>query len=106
MWKATTGNYELADGTLFGWGTAALAYTLGMRHAFDADHISAIDNTTRKLMSEGQRPLAVGFFFSLGHSSVVAFLAILLNFGIKAVGSQLKDDNSACLLYTSPSPRD
>ena len=100
MWKATTGNYELADGTLFGWGTAALAYTLGMRHAFDADHISAIDNTTRKLMSEGQRPLAVGFFFSLGHSSVVAGLAILLNFGIKAVGSQLKDEDSALHHYT------
>jgi high-affinity nickel-transport protein len=100
MWKATTGNYELADGTLFGWGTAALAYTLGMRHAFDADHISAIDNTTRKLMSEGKRPLAVGFFFSLGHSSVVATLAILLNFGIKAVGSQLKDDNSTLHHYT------
>ena len=93
MWKATTGNFELADGTLFGWGTAVLAYTLGMRHAFDADHISAIDNTTRKLMSEGQRPLAVGFFFSLGHSSVVAALAILLNFGIKAVGTQLKDED-------------
>jgi len=100
MWKATTGNYELADGTLFGWGTAVLAYTLGMRHAFDADHISAIDNTTRKLMSEGQRPLAVGFFFSLGHSSVVAALAILLNFGIKAVGSQLKDEDSALHHYT------
>jgi high-affinity nickel-transport protein len=100
MWKATTGNYELADGTLFGWGTAVLAYTLGMRHAFDADHISAIDNTTRKLMSEGQRPLGVGFFFSLGHSSVVAVLAILLNFGIKAVGSQLKDQDSALHHYT------
>jgi high-affinity nickel-transport protein len=100
MWKATTGNYELADGTLFGWGTALLAYTLGMRHAFDADHISAIDNTTRKLMSEGQRPLAVGFFFSLGHSSVVAGLAILLNFGIKAVGSQLKDEDSTLHHYT------
>ncbi|CAB5059678.1 MAG: HoxN/HupN/NixA family nickel/cobalt transporter [Actinobacteria bacterium] len=100
MWKATTGNFELADGSLFGWGTAALAYTLGMRHAFDADHISAIDNTTRKLMSEGQRPLAVGFFFSLGHSSVVATLAILLNFGIKAVGSQLKDEDSALHHYT------
>ena len=87
MWKATSGNYELSDGSLFGWGTAALAYTLGMRHAFDADHISAIDNTTRKLMSEGKRPLAVGFFFSLGHSSVVFFLAILLNFGIKALGT-------------------
>ena len=100
MWKATSGNYELADGTLFGWGTAVLAYTLGMRHAFDADHISAIDNTTRKLMSEGQRPLAVGFFFSLGHSSVVAGLAILLNFGIKAVGSQLKDEDSDLRHYT------
>lgn len=100
MWKATTGNFELADGTLFGWGTAVLAYTLGMRHAFDADHISAIDNTTRKLMSEGQRPLAVGFFFSLGHSSFVAALAILLNFGIKAVGTQLKDENSALHHYT------
>lgn len=100
MWKATTGNYKLADGTLFGWGTAVLAYTLGMRHAFDADHISAIDNTTRKLMSEGQRPLATGFFFSLGHSSVVAALAILLTFGIKAVGSQLKDEDSALNHYT------
>jgi len=100
MWRATSGNYILADGSLFGWGTAALAYTLGMRHAFDADHISAIDNTTRKLMSEGQRPLAVGFFFSLGHSSVVAGLAILLNFGIKALGSQLKDENSSLHHYT------
>ncbi len=100
MWKATTGNYTLSDGSLFGWGTAALAYTLGMRHAFDADHISAIDNTTRKLMSEGKRPLAVGFFFSLGHSSVVATLAILLNFGVKALGSQLKDQNSQLHHYT------
>jgi len=100
MWKATTGNYILSDGSLFGWGTAALAYTLGMRHAFDADHISAIDNTTRKLMSEGKRPLAVGFFFSLGHSSVVFVLAMLLNFGIKALGSQLKDENSSLHHYT------
>ena len=101
MWAATnTDSYQLSDGTLFGWGTAALAYTLGMRHAFDADHISAIDNTTRKLMSEGQRPLAVGFFFSLGHSSVVFALAMLLNFGIKSLGSQLKDDDSSLHHYT------
>ncbi|MFZ3022266.1 MAG: hypothetical protein WA090_09165, partial [Candidatus Nanopelagicaceae bacterium] len=100
MFAATSGHYELSDGSLFGWGTALLAYSLGMRHAFDADHISAIDNTTRKLMSEGQRPLAVGFFFSLGHSSVVAALAILLNFGIKALGSQLKDSESALHHYT------
>jgi high-affinity nickel-transport protein len=100
MFAATHGNYKLSDGTLFGWGTAALAYTLGMRHAFDADHISAIDNTTRKLMSEGKRPLAVGFFFSLGHSSVVGVLAILLNFGIKALGVQLKDTKSSLHHYT------
>ena len=100
MFSAVNGNYKLGDGTLFGWGTAALAYTLGMRHAFDADHISAIDNTTRKLMSEGKRPLAVGFFFSLGHSSVVATLTILLNFGIKALGTQLKDENSGLHHYT------
>jgi high-affinity nickel-transport protein len=100
MWKATSGRYELSDGSLFGWGTAALAYVLGMRHAFDADHISAIDNTTRKLMSEGQRPLAVGFFFSLGHSSVVAALAILLNFGIKALGGELKNEDSNLHHYT------
>ncbi len=100
MLAATSGHYKLSDGSLFGWGTAALAYTLGMRHAFDADHISAIDNTTRKLMSEGKRPLAVGFFFSLGHSSVVATLAILLNFGIKALGSQLNNANSSLHHYT------
>ena len=100
MFAATNGHYELSDGSLFGWGTAVLAYTLGMRHAFDADHIAAIDNTTRKLMSEGKRPLAVGFFFSLGHSSVVATLAILLNFGIKGHGAQLKDTDSSLSHYT------
>src|SRR5271167_3822147 len=52
-----------------GIGLSLTAYTLGLRHAFDADHISAIDNTTRKLMSDGKRPVSVGFFFSLGHST-------------------------------------
>ena len=101
MWAATSGHYKLADGTLFGWGTGFLALTLGMRHAFDADHISAIDNTTRKLMSEGQRPMGVGFFFSLGHSSVVTALAVILNFGIKSLGVQVKDQNSSLHHYTS-----
>src|SRR5580692_1343476 len=61
-------------------GTAALAYSFGLRHAFDADHIAAIDNVTRKLMQEGKRPLAVGLFFSLGHSTIVVglLLAIVL----------------------------
>jgi high-affinity nickel-transport protein len=58
--------------------TGLLAYGFGLRHAVDADHISAIDNTTRKLMQEGKRPLGVGFFFSLGHSSVVVLLCAAL----------------------------
>ena len=57
-------------------GTALLAYTFGLRHAVDADHIAAIDNVTRKLMQQGQRPLGVGFFFALGHSTVVVFMSV------------------------------
>ncbi len=59
-------------------GTALLAYTFGLRHAVDADHISAIDNVTRKLMQEKKRPVAVGFFFSFGHSTVVVALSIAI----------------------------
>jgi high-affinity nickel-transport protein len=59
-------------------GTALLAYGLGLRHALDADHIAAIDNVTRKLMQDGQRPVAVGFFFSLGHSTVVIVASIAI----------------------------
>ncbi len=69
-------------------------YTLGMRHAFDADHISAIDNTTRKLMAEGKRPTSVGFFFSLGHSAVVFVLAFLFAIGIKALDGPVKHTGS------------
>jgi len=87
-------HYRMSRTEVFGIGTGILALTLGMRHAFDADHISAIDNTTRKLMAEGKRPMSVGFFFSLGHSSVVFALAVLLNFGIRALDGQLKDDRS------------
>ena len=60
--------------------TALIAYGLGLRHAADADHIAAIDNVTRKLMQDGKRPIAVGFFFSLGHSTVVIAAAILIAF--------------------------
>ncbi|HXE51891.1 MAG TPA: HoxN/HupN/NixA family nickel/cobalt transporter [Tepidisphaeraceae bacterium] len=67
-------------------GTATLAYTFGLRHALDADHISAIDNVTRKLVQDGRRPLLVGFWFSLGHSTVV----ILLSIGIAATASRLQ----------------
>ena len=66
-------------------GTALLAYTFGLRHAVDADHIAAIDNVTRKLMQQGQRPVGVGFFFSLGHSAVV----VLLSVGVAFVASAL-----------------
>ncbi len=59
-------------------GTAFLAYSFGLRHAVDADHIAAIDNVTRKLMQEGKRPVAVGFMFSLGHSTIVIFGSLLI----------------------------
>ena len=59
-------------------GTALLAYTFGLRHAVDADHIAAIDNVTRKLMQQGKRPVAVGFFFSLGHSTIVFGLSVAI----------------------------
>jgi nickel/cobalt transporter (NiCoT) family protein len=65
-------------GNAFLLGTAFLAYSFGLRHAFDADHIAAIDNITRKLMQEGRRPLAVGFFFSLGHATIVVALVLII----------------------------
>nr|WP_251076710.1 HoxN/HupN/NixA family nickel/cobalt transporter [Streptomyces benahoarensis] len=86
-------HYSLGTKT-FGIGIGVTAYTLGMRHAFDADHIAAIDNTTRKLMGEGQRPLSVGFWFSLGHSSVVFALAFLLSLGVKTLAGPVQDDGS------------
>ena len=60
-----------------------LAYTFGLRHAFDADHIAAIDNTTRKLLQDGKKPVGVGFFFSLGHSTVVFLVAAALGLAVK-----------------------
>ena len=91
---AVGGHYHITSKEVFGFGTGILAYTLGMRHAFDADHIAAIDNTTRKLVQDGKRPLSVGFFFSLGHSSVVFAMALLLNFGIRALDQQVRSDSS------------
>src|ERR1700678_3935073 len=69
-------------------GTALLAYTFGLRHAVDADHIAAIDNVTRKLMQQGQRPVGVGFFFSLGHSAVVVLMSIGVAFAASALTSR------------------
>jgi high-affinity nickel-transport protein len=70
-------------------GTAVLAYSLGLRHAIDADHIAAIDNVTRKLMQEGKRPVAVGFFFALGHSTVVVVASLAVALTANAVSDQL-----------------
>ena len=76
-------------------GVGLTAYTLGLRHAFDADHIAAIDNTTRKLAAGGRRPLSVGLFFALGHSTVVLVLALLLAAGVRALGGAVQDEGSA-----------
>ena len=107
-------HYTLGN-TAFGVGTGLTAYTLGMRHAFDADHIAAIDNTTRKLMSQAElsrtqtgpegspqykRPLSVGFWFSLGHSSIVFGLALLLSLGVKTLVGPVKNNGSQLHHYT------
>jgi len=90
-------------------GTAFLAYSLGLRHAVDADHIAAIDNVTRKMMQAGSRPVAVGFLFSLGHSTIVlvgamaiAGMALTLQNrmgAIKTVGSVVGTLVSAVFLF-------
>jgi high-affinity nickel-transport protein len=77
-----------------GIGVAGLAYTLGLRHAFDADHILAIDNTTRKLMNEGKRPLSIGFWFSLGHSMIVVTIGVGIVVDERAVYGAVSHNNS------------
>ncbi|HSY16215.1 MAG TPA: HoxN/HupN/NixA family nickel/cobalt transporter [Jatrophihabitantaceae bacterium] len=78
-----------------GVGVAVTAWTLGVRHAFDADHISAIDNTTRKLMADGKRPLGTGFFFALGHSSIIMVVGVGLAVAAKAVFGAVVNPNSS-----------
>jgi high-affinity nickel-transport protein len=94
-------SYHLGgDHPVFNVGVGVLAYTFGMRHAFDADHIAAVDNTTRKLMADNaetgntRKPLSVGFWFSLGHSTVVFLLAFLLSIGVKALAGQVVNGGS------------
>jgi high-affinity nickel-transport protein len=89
------GHYHLGVSGTFTIGIGITAYTLGMRHAFDADHIAAIDNTTRKLMAEGKRPMSVGFWFSLGHSSVVFALAFLISVGVSALDGPVRHGGSS-----------
>jgi high-affinity nickel-transport protein len=98
-------HYRLGgDHPVFTVGVGVLAYTFGLRHAFDADHIAAVDNTTRKLMADrpvlgrphddDRQPLSVGFWFSLGHSTIVFGLSLLLSLGIKALANPVEDDSS------------
>ncbi|WP_459986014.1 Nickel transporter NicT [Nocardioides sp. AN3] len=99
-------HYHLAGGhSVLGVGVGMLAYTFGLRHAFDVDHIAAVDNVTRKLIADGakhsarsleatRKPLSVGFWFSLGHSTVVFVLALLLSAGVRALAGQVEDDAS------------
>jgi len=92
--------YNLGATGIYGVGVGVLAYTFGLRHAFDADHIAAVDNTTRKLMADNaetgntRKPLSVGFWFSLGHSTIVFGLAFLLSVGVKALAGQVENDTS------------
>jgi high-affinity nickel-transport protein len=95
-------HYPLGGGhPVFSVGVGVLAYTFGLRHAFDADHIAAVDNTTRKLLAEraergaGDQPLSVGFWFSLGHSTIVFALSFLLSAGVKALAGPVENDNSS-----------
>ena len=102
----TPQHYQLGGAhPVFTVGVGILAYTFGLRHAFDADHIAAIDNATRKLISdrvaaeaEGERvdrqPLSLGFWFSLGHSSIVFALAFLLSIGVKSLIGPVENDDS------------
>lgn len=101
FWVVVPAQHPLGGSTpVFGAGVGVLAYTFGLRHAFDADHIAAVDNTTRKLLTDRalagttRRPLSVGFWFSLGHSSVVFGLAFALAAGVKALAGQVTDDGS------------
>ncbi|WP_221936662.1 HoxN/HupN/NixA family nickel/cobalt transporter [Skermania sp. ID1734] len=93
------GNFAIQGG-VFGVGLGVTAYTLGMRHAFDVDHIAAIDNTTRKLVAESKKPMSVGFWFSLGHSTIVFALVALLAAGVRQLARSLDDNSSALQRWT------
>jgi len=110
---AAPAHYSLGgDHPTFTIGVGVLAYTFGLRHAFDADHIAAVDNTTRKLLSDNaerealgqpnqRRPLSVGFWFSLGHSTIVFALAFLLALGVKALAGPVENESSTLHSVTS-----
>ena len=95
IWAVVPGHYGSSIAPI-GIGIGLSAYTLGMRHAFDADHIAAIDNVTRSLAAKtGRRSPSVGFFFSLGHSTVVFALALLLATGLRQFLEPMLEDGSS-----------
>ncbi len=101
---AVSRDLPLGNAGVFGIGLGITAYTLGMRHAFDADHIAAIDNVTRKLLADGterDRPMSVGFYFALGHATVVLALCVLLALGVRWLGTAVTDESSTLQQTTS-----
>ncbi|MFG1710991.1 HoxN/HupN/NixA family nickel/cobalt transporter [Nonomuraea sp. M3C6] len=86
--------YQLGGAGVFSVGLGLTAYLLGVRHAFDADHIASIDNTTRKLVGEGKSAVSTGFWFSLGHSSVVFAASLLLAVGVRSVAGVVQNEDS------------
>ncbi|MCF6376851.1 HoxN/HupN/NixA family nickel/cobalt transporter [Nocardioides KLBMP 9356] len=86
--------FDVGSAGVFGIGLGVAAFLLGARHAFDADHIAAIDNTTRKLVGDGSPATTTGFWFGMGHSSVVFGLSLLLAIGVRALADPVKDDGS------------
>ncbi len=88
----------LRGSEVYGVGLGVTAFLLGVRHAFDADHIAVIDNTTRKLVGEDKPALGVGFWFSLGHSTVVFVASLLIVLGVGAVGATVQDESSQAAL--------
>src|SRR4051794_4373538 len=86
--------YQLGSTGVLGIGVGLTAYMLGVRHAFDADHIASIDNTTRKLVDEGKPAVSTGFWFSLGHSSVVVAASLLLIAGVRSVADVVQNEDS------------
>ncbi|EGX58223.1 high-affinity nickel-transporter [Streptomyces zinciresistens K42] len=87
-------DYQLGTTGVYGINVGLTAYLLGVRHAFDADHIASIDNTTRKLVGEGKPSVSAGFWFSLGHSSVVFAASLLLAVGVRSVAGVVQDEDS------------
>ncbi|HJQ04385.1 MAG TPA: HoxN/HupN/NixA family nickel/cobalt transporter [Nocardioides sp.] len=97
---ACSSRHDAAGGSAIGISTGALAYSLGLRHAFDVDHIAAIDNSTRAMLRRGRTPYSTGFFFALGHSSVVFAMTVLLCTSVRVFAGPLRDPGSTLHRWT------